>query len=428
MSNNLLTDQHITAEALMILENELTFTKQVNRDYQSEYKGPAKRGATVFAKKPPKYAVRDGQNIQVQDTTITQVPVTLNHQFGVDVEFSSQDLTLSIDGFSEQVLKPQIVQIANAIDLTGLQTLASNTANAVGTPGVTPGTGSTAQAALAVYSQAGALLDKTATPRDGNRAIVFNEDAQAITIPNLAGLMNPSSTVSDQYASGQMGKALGFKFGMDQNVAVATIGAQGGTPLVASVPTAATLPNGTTLSTSQATFAVATKGWTPSTQVLNAGDRVQFGNCYMVNPVSGQNAGKLKMFLVTSNVTSDGSGNATLQLAELMITAGAGPLRNPFQNVTALPAVNAPITVFGAANTVTPQNVAFHRDAITLACVDLPIPGGVHMAARKSDNKLGLSMRFVAAYNISTDQFIGRFDILCGWSMLRPEWSCVIAG
>src|SRR5579884_4139140 len=129
----------------MILENSLSFTKQVYREYQKEYSGPAHRGATIYVKKPARYTVRDGQNVSIQDTTITQVPVTLNHQYGVDVQFSSQDLTLSIDAFSEQVLQPQIVAIANAIDAAGLQLAAQTTSNFVGTPGTTPGSGMTAQ-------------------------------------------------------------------------------------------------------------------------------------------------------------------------------------------------------------------------------------------------------------------------------------------
>lgn len=420
MSNNLLTDQHITQEALMILENNLAFTKNVTRQYDKEFKN-AYRGATIYARKPPRYTVRDGAAVQLQDTTQTQVPITLNHQFGVDVSFTSVDLALSIEDFSESVLAPQIVQIANAIDFAGLA-LALQVPNVVGTPGTTPGTGATAQAALAVYSQAGALLDKTATPRDGNRALVINEDAQAITVPNLAGLMNPTSDISKQYQDGTMGRALGFKWNMSQNVNVFTTGAQGGTPLVATQPTPATQPNGMTMTTSVSTFAVATKGWTANTNVLNPGDVVTFGTSFLVNPVSRQNAGKLKQFVVTNTVTSDGSGNATLQLAEPMIVSGA------YQNVTNVPAANAAITVVGTAGTVSPQNLAFHKNAFTLACAPLPVPGGVHMGAMKDDDQLGLSMRFVAQYDIRTDLFIGRFDVLCGWAALRPEWAVRIAG
>ena len=37
MSNNLLTISKITNEALMVLENELTFTSEVNRDYDDQF-------------------------------------------------------------------------------------------------------------------------------------------------------------------------------------------------------------------------------------------------------------------------------------------------------------------------------------------------------------------------------------------------------
>lgn len=420
--NNLLTDQHITAEALMILENELVFTKQVNRQYEKEFKGPAKRGATVFAKKPPKYTVRDGQNVAIQDTTITQVPVTLNHQFGVDVEFTSSDLALDIEAFGRDVLQPQIVQIANAIDLAGLQMAALASGNVVGVAGTSPGTGATAQAALAIYGNAAALLDSNACPRDTRRAVVFDEYAQAATVPALAGLLSPTNDIADQYRNGQIGRALGFKFGMSQNTAAFTTGAFGGTPQVATQPTPQSGPSGTTLSTSTGTFAVATKGWTSSAVIGNAGDVVYFATCYLVNPVGKQQKKGLKGFVLAQTATADGSGLCTLQLTEPMITTGA------WQNVSNVPAVNAAITFAGPASTVSTQNLAFHQDAITLACVDLPLPAGVHMAARKSDSQLNISMRFIAAYNISTDQFIGRFDVLCGWAVLRPEWVTRILG
>ncbi len=406
----------------MILENNLTFTKQVTRDFQKEYKGPTHRGATIYVKRPPRYTVRDGQNVNLQDTTITQVPVTLNHQFGVDVVFSSQDLTLSIDGFSEQVLGPQITAIANQIDYVGLQ-LAGSVSNVVGTPGVTPGAGATAQQTLQVFSSSMAMLDKTGTPRDGNRAFVINEDAQATVIPSLSGLFQGSDSIASQYSKGTMGVALGGKWSMSQNVATYTTGAQGGTPLINGVIAPQVGPSGTALSATPTTFAIPTKGWPVSSPVLNAGDVITCGGSFAVNPVSLQPYNLLKRFVLASNAVSDASGNATLIVTEPMIVAGA------FKNVTAVPANNAPITVLTApANTITPMNLAFHKNAFTLACVDLPIPGGVHMGARKSDDQLGLSMRFVAAYNVSTDQFIGRFDILCGWAAIRPEWACRIQG
>lgn len=421
MANTLLTDQHITQEALMILENELTFTKQVRRKYAKEFTNQ-KRGATIYIRKPPRYMVRDGQAVSIQDTTQSQTPITLSHQYGVDVEFSSQDLALSVSEFGKDILHPQIAVIANAIDFAGLQQ-ANLIWNAVGTPGTTPGTGATGQAALAVYANAQALLDKCACPRDGQRAIVINEDAQAVTVPNLAGLFQDDVEIGKQYTSGKMGKALGLKWSMDQNVNVLTQGTLGGTPLINGSITAATAPTGTALG-SITNQTISTNGWTASTKVLLGGEIFTLPAVYGVNPVSKQSTGKLQQFVVLAGpYTADGSGNiASLQIAPQIITTG------PYQTVTALPAANAALTFLGAASVVSPQNLAFHPDAFAFASVDLELPGGVHMAARKSDDQLGISMRFVAAYDIRTDLFIGRFDVLCGWATPRPEFAVRLPG
>lgn len=46
------------------------------------------------------------------------------------------------------------------------------------------------------------------------------------------------------------------------------------------------------------------------------------------------------------------------------------------------------------------------------------------MASRISDNQLGLAIRMVRQYNISTDQFPCRLDILYGWKALYGETAC----
>ena len=127
----------------------------------------------------------------------------------------------------------------------------------------------------------------------------------------------------------------------------------------------------------------------------------------------------MQQFVITTAFSSDGTGAGTLQISPAIIGPGSA-----FQTVNALPANGALITVIGAANAVSPQGLAFHKDWITLACADLPLPGGVDMAARVADRQLGLSIRLVRAYNISTDQFPCRLDVLYGWAPLRPEIAC----
>ena len=98
MANTLLTIAMITREALRVLENNLTFTNRINRQYDPKFAvDGAKIGTTLNVRKPPRYLGRTGAAISIEDATETQVPVTLDTQRGVDIEFSSQDLALNID-------------------------------------------------------------------------------------------------------------------------------------------------------------------------------------------------------------------------------------------------------------------------------------------------------------------------------------------
>ncbi len=400
MSNTLLTISMITNEALRVLTNNLVFTKKVNRQYDSRFgiEG-AKIGTTLNVRKPPRYVGRTGTALGVEDITEIQVAVALTTQFGVDINFTTADLLLNMDDFSNRYIKPAIATIANKIDYDGLQ-LYKTVANSVGTPGTVPN-------AFLTYLQAGVALDNNATPMDGDRSIVINPLMQATIVDALKGLFQSSTQIKEQYEKGKMGTSAGFDWYMDQNTAVHTVGPLGGTPLV----------NGA----SQTGASLITDGWTAAAASrLVQGDVFTIAGVYAVNPQNRQNTQALQQFTVTAAVSSDGSGNATIPISPSITTSGA------FQTVTASPADNAALTIVGAANTVTPQGLAFHKDAFTLACADLPLPRGVDMAARVSDEQTGLSIRMVRAYDITTDKLPCRLDILYGWKELYPQLACRI--
>ena len=404
MSNTLLTIGMITNEALAVLTNMLTFTKGVNRQYDDSFGvAGAKIGTTLNVRKPPRYVGRTGQAISIESATETSTPVVLTTQRGVDISFSSQDLELSITDFSRQFIEPAIVNVANHIDIDGLTMAVNSTYNQVGTPGTTP-------ANITTYLSGGVALDNNSTPRDGRRNLVLNPIANATMVGSLNNIFNAPGRISQQNDDGMMESGYGFNWSMDQNILSHTTGPLGGTPLV----------NGINQSGSN----IITNGWTAAAALrLNAGDIVTFAGVYAVNPVSLQSTGVLKQFVVTANVSSDGAGNATIPISPAIVGSGTG-----FQNVTVLPTTGNAVVVSGAAGTVSPQNILYHKNAFTLACADLPLPRGVDMAARKADKQTGLSIRMVRAYDVTTDQFPCRLDILYGWAPLYPEWSCRIAG
>jgi hypothetical protein len=97
-----------------------------------------------------------------------------------------------------------------------------------------------------------------------------------------------------------------------------------------------------------------------------------------------------------------------------------------FQTVTASPADGASITVLGSASTVSPQGLAFHRNAFALGMADLEMPPGVR-GSRVTDDELGISMRVVEGYSIIEDIHIVRIDVLYGYAVVYPELCCRIA-
>jgi hypothetical protein len=400
MANTLLTISMITREALRVLENNLVFTKTVNRDYDDKFAiEGAKIGTVVNARKPPRYLGRTGQALQIENAAETSVPVALTTQFGVDIQFTSADLLLSIDDFSKRFIEPAIATVANKIDNDGLA-LYKSVANSVGTPGTIPN-------AYLTYSTAGALLAENATPMDDNLTMLIGPRMQATIVDALKGLFQSSEQIKQQYLRGRMGTAAGFEWAWTQNLNTHTVGPLGGTPLV----------NGA----NQTGSSLITDGWTAAAATrLKKGDVFTVANVNLVNPQTRMSTGQLAQFVVTADSASDGSGNLTIPIYPPIVASGA------FQTVDSLPADNAALTIVGAANTQSPQGLAYHRDAFACVTADLPLPKGVDMAARVSDKQLGISVRMVRAYDINTDNFPCRLDVLYGWAALRPELACRI--
>lgn len=399
MSNVILTDNVIAKEALRLLENNLVFARGVNRQYEKNFDGEHKIGDTINVRVPAQYTVRSGPTASIQNHNDSTVPVQVNTQKGIDVSFTSKELALSLEDFSDNVLKPQIATLASAVDFDGLS-LYKNVANAVGTPG--DGTYTFAKAL-----QAGQKLDENGAPMDDQRSIILSPAGQVGMVDALKGLFQSSTQIKDQYEKGRMGTAAGFDFLMSQNIANHTVGALGGTPLV----------NGG----SQAGSSLITDGWSASAaNRLKQGDVFTIANVYAVNPFTKQSTGSLRQFVVTADAASDGSGNATLSISPAIVATGAT------QNVSALPADNAAITVVGSAGASGGANLAYHKDAFTLVTVDLPLPKGMDMSARASSKKAGLSIRLVRGFDIVNDVFVSRLDVLYGWKAIRPELACRI--
>lgn len=413
MSNTLLSIGMITKEAMAILENTLSFTKFVNREYDDAFGNKsAQIGDTVSVRKPPLYTVGTTPTFSAQGTTETAVPITLNNQYNNGMSFTSKELTLDINTFSKQTfMDAAIAAIANKIDYDGMQQYL-NVYQAVGTAGTTP-------SAISTFLSAGVKLDNAAAPNDNMRSVVVNPAAQAGVVGGAVTYFNPSQAISDQYLNGTMGRAAGFKWSMDQNVGVQTTGTFAA--LASGTGTAVTLSADFTGGTS-----IATTGWT-SGDTLNVGDIIHIAGVYSVNPQNRQTTGQLQQFVIASTPTpAAGPGTITFTVSPSAVFTGAT------QNVTGTSnkgASGAVVTVEAASAVQTPQNLVFHRDAFTFATVPLELPMGPNtMAYRVKSKKLNMSIRALWFYDGFSDRQNLRFDILGGWATLRPELACRVFG
>jgi P22 coat protein - gene protein 5 len=409
MANNLLTISKITNEALMVLENELTFTSEVDRNYDDQFAVVgAKIGNTVNVRKPGRFIGTTGPALNVEDFNETSVPVTLSTQFHVDTQFTTQDLALSLDMFSDRVLKPAVAAIANKIDRDGMVMANLNTANIVGVAG-TPPTG------LITYLTAGAYLDSEGAPRDGRRSCIVEPFTSATIVDSLKGLFVPQEAIGEQYRKGLMGRdSAGVNWKLDQNVVSQTFGSWSANTIAINVTTATGfLSSGWAYSSTVSMTA-------SSASTLNAGDTFTIPGVYAVNPQNRQSYGKLRNFVVLSTTTV-GTGATNVLVSPAVITAGQ------FQNVSITSSGSQNITAFNNTGVASPQNIMMHRNAFTLAVADLELPDGVHFAGRASDKEIGLSMRVVRQYTINNDSIPTRLDVLYGWAPLYPELACRIA-
>ena len=391
-------------ESLRILKNELTFTRGVNREYDDKFGVTgAKVGATINARKPPRYVGRTGQALQVEASTETYVPITLDTQFGVDISFSSADLTLSIDEFADRFLKPAMATVANKVDYDGLQ-LYKDVNNFAGTAGLLNGGSVTSTQVQQTILAARRKMTENGVPYSP-RNITVDPNSSANIVSGLTNLFNPSGTISKIFTNGALGDGvLGFNFAEDANVAAFTPQAAGSLTAISSAPA-----SGAT------TVAVTTTAGT-----VPRGTVFTVAGVYAINPQNRQSTGSLMQFVVTADTVVTTSG--TLPIYPAYIPSGQ------FATCTGTPAGTAAIVVLSGAVGAVPyaQNLAYHKDAFTLASADLLLPGGVDMAER--DNFDGISMRMVRQYDINSDLFPVRFDVLYGWKTIYPELAVRITG
>jgi hypothetical protein len=391
-SNTLLTPNLISKETLLMLANNLVAAGKVNRQFENQF---VKIGTTLTVRKPNRFKVTSGPGLSIQDIVDPSTSITISNQKHVDFQFSSQELTLTIEEFSERYLKPAAEELANQLDFDVIGNF-NQVFNLLGTPGTTPAT-------FADLGGVGRRLDEFAVPQE--RCLLLNPAAYWSLSNGLSSLFVQS--VAEPALKGFLAKIANFEIYEDQNIQSQTVGAFSGTGVV----------NGA----AQTGSTLVTNGWTASiTGLLNLGDVITVAGVNTVNPKNRVTTGVLQNFVVTAAVNSDAGGNATIPIFPAITISGA------YQTVTGSPAAGAAITVKGTASNTFPQNLAFARDCFGLVAVPLEMPDGVDFKAQQKYKNI--SLRILRVYDVNNDVFPCRSDILYGTTTFYPELGARLTG
>jgi hypothetical protein len=395
MANSLATCSIIAKEALAILKNSLSFSANVNTSWQDEFEMNQSRGyspgSTINIKKPPRYTYRAGRVSVPQATTETTVPLVLS-QGGADLNFTAFERTLSVQQLDRKI-EAAVAAVVNEIDRQGLDNARLTTYNTLNVSGALP---TTQLAATQVFTDTNRRLDEMGAPRDKQRAFIMGPGLNGASVAGLAGLFNNAATLGKQYGTGMMVDSLGYVIGMDQNVGTQTLGAATATNI-----------NGANITGSAITVVAVAAG------TLTKGTAITLPGVYAVNPQSRQSTGVLADFIVTADALV---GATTINVSPALVTSG------PFQNVTASPTNGQPYVIKGTASTSYQTNVAYHKDAFTLAMVPMfAPPGGKGVVDVSQQSEDGYSVKVTTFYDGINDNYVTRLDVLFGWASTYPE-------
>jgi len=386
MANAILTPTEVTRKAAMILHQKLNFIGKVDRQYDDSYAKDQKIGSTLKVRLPNENTVRTGLPMSAVNVSETSVDLVVGTVKGVDMSFTSTELALDIDTFSERIIEPAMSVLAANVEADALN-MYKEVYNLYD--------GDTA--AFSFTSMANARQNQTDNLAPlSNRCMTMNTNHATKFMIDTKGLFHDDEAISAQYREGKMGRTGGYDCYENTLLLPHTTGT--------AAKTTGYLINGA--SQSGAAMTVNT-----GTTTFLIGDVITIAGVNRVHPETKVNTGVLQQFVITAL-----SGTSATSLAISPSLAATGVR----QNVSAVPANGAAIVKVGAgASETLVQSLGFHKNSFAFVTADLPMPQGVDFARREVVD--GISISLIRDFTISDRSFPTRLDILYGYKAIRPQ-------
>jgi hypothetical protein len=387
MPNTILTPTAVTRKSAQILHQKLNFIGRINRQYDSSYAvDGAKIGDSLKVRLPNEYTVRTGLSMSVQDVAETSVTMTMATVKGVDMNFTSSELLLSIDDFSERIIEPAMSVLAANIEADALN-MYKEVYNLYD--------GDAAAFAFGSVSAARQMLTDNLAP-PSQRTITLNTTHATKYLNDTKGLFHSAEQIAEQYREGMVGRSSGFDF--YENTLL----------LPHSTGTAAKTTGYATNGVGQSGSTITVDTGTTSFLI---GDVITFAGVFRVHPETKVSTGVLQQFVITAN---SGTSATSLAISPALTATGAR------QNVSNTVADNSLVVKVGAgASETLTQSLAFHKNAFSFVTADLPLPNGRDWAKREVVDNISVSL--IRDFTIADRSFPCRLDVLYGYKTIRPQ-------
>lgn len=391
------------------------FLMRTNRQYDSRFaRTGAKIGQTLDVRLPAKFVAREGNTMSAQNYVERKVELPLATIHGVDLNFGQEELTFSLDDFSQRVLRPAVSQLVATVESKAMEALYKKVPNFVGVVTTTAGSGLD----YLQFQKTGRFLSENLAPLS-DRTACINPQSRVVFSDAVKSLFQSSENIREQYVEGIVGRTGGYDVYENTLLPAHTSGiftSSGGLSVTTSSAADEGFPGtGNSYPTGDG-FEL--KIASDTSFALKAGDIITIAGVQEVHPETKKPLGYDKRFVVQED--SSGQTTGTVKILPYPILSGA------YQNVSTKLA-NQAITLLGpasAGNAITyGQNLMFHRDAFAFVTADLEDPSkyGAWGAREVMD---GLSIRIWRQGDIANGNFPCRLDIAWGTAAIYPEWAC----
>lgn len=406
MSNSYGVITQITNEAMRIAHEVPSFVTTINREYDDSFaKKGAKIGSSLRIRKPDRYTVTTGSRVlDLQEQNEGYETVTVATQYHVDMYFTSDEMTMSLDQLSERKIKPAMSVLMSKVDSDVIQGCTKKVYNMAGTAG----TALANSGSLSAFTGARAKINAGLAPTE-DRSLQLDSVQMGAVTTGLYNIFNPQKDVAKAFQEGYYGRALGADWYENERILTHTVGSD----VTGSTSTAAGVTNGSaaiSLDTGSNALTVA------------VGDVFTVAGVFACHPETKANLGYLQQFTILTGTSGACTVSPTIYISgaqqNVCSSTGAALATTDFNGKTC--------TFVGTASSSYRQALMYHKDFATFVTADLPLFGGADKCQRLTQD--GISLRVWQDGDIINDRMLMRIDILFGYEVIRPAWACRLIG